>query len=284
MRKTLLPALSILLLIPAFGETAEEQDKAHLDRMSREHQHDKPVASQAAMAEPAQPVTAEELVYAEVGGKPVRGYLARPKNAKGPRPALIVIHEWWGLNDNIRAMTRRLAGEGYTALAVDLYGGAAADTPEKARELSAEAGKNRGPVEENLRQAYGYLEAQQKAPKVGVIGWCFGGGWSLNTAMLLPDKIDAAVLYYGRTETDPEKLRPLRMPVLGLFGAEDKGIPLEGVRQFERVMKELGKNVTVHVYEGADHAFANPSGTHYNAKAADDSWKKTTAFLKKHLG
>ena len=284
MRETLLSALLILLLLPAFGEAGEEQDKAHLDRMSKEHQHDKPVASQAAMAEPAQPVTAEEVVYAKAGGKPVRGYVARPTNAKGPLPALIVIHEWWGLNDNIRAMTRRLAGEGYTALAVDLYNGAAADTPEKARELSAAAGKNRGPVEENLRQAYGYLETRQKAPKVGVIGWCFGGGWSLGTAMLLPDKIDAAVIYYGRVETDPEKLRPLRMPVLGLFGAEDKGIPLEGVRQFERTMKELGKDVTVHVYEGADHAFANPSGTRYNDKAADDSWKKTTAFLKKHLG
>jgi carboxymethylenebutenolidase len=252
--------------------------------MAQEHQHDKPAATQAATTEPAQPVEAQEVTYAEIGGKPVKGYLARPKGAQGALPGLIVIHEWWGLNDNVRAMTRRLAGEGYTALAVDLYGGAVAESPDKAQQLMQASMQDRAPLEENLRRAYDYLETQQKAPKVGVIGWCFGGGWSLGTALLLPDKIDATVLYYGRVETDKQKLAPLQMPVLGIFGAADQAIPVEGVRQFETAMKELGKDVQVHVYEGADHAFANPSGGNYNAKAANDAWQKTTAFLKKHLG
>ena len=103
-------------------------------RMAQEHQHDKPTPSPAAMQEPAQPVTGEEVTYGEAGGKPLHGYAARPKSAQGALPSVIVIHEWWGLNDNIRAMARRLAGEGYQALAVDLYGGAHADTPDAAHE------------------------------------------------------------------------------------------------------------------------------------------------------
>ena len=104
------------------------------------------------MQEPARPVTAEEVTYGEVGGKPLRGYLARPKSPQGALPGLIVIHEWWGLNDNIRAMTRRLAGEGYQALAVDLYGGHA-DTPDAAMKLMNATMQNPAAGEENLKRA-----------------------------------------------------------------------------------------------------------------------------------
>ena len=131
MRKFLVPALLLALLVPA---AAHADEKADLARMAQEHQHDKPVASPAAMEAPAQPVDGAEVTYGEVGGKPLRGYAARPKSAKGPLPGVIVIHEWWGLNDNIRAMTRRLAGEGYEALAVDLYGGSHADDPRRGDE------------------------------------------------------------------------------------------------------------------------------------------------------
>lgn len=278
--KTLLLAILALLLVPAFAHAGEEED---MKRMAEEHQHDKPTATPAATAEPAQPVTAEEVSYGEVGGKPVRGYLARPKDAKGPLPGLIVIHEWWGLNDNVRAMTRRLAGEGYQALAVDLFGGAVADTPDAAMKQVNAVTQNREPAGDNLKDAYAFLESKG-AKKIGVIGWCFGGGWSLGTAMLLPDKIDATVIYYGRVETDKEKLAPIKSPILGLFGGKDKGIPVEGVRAFEKALKELGKPAEIHIYENADHAFANASGGNYNPEAAKDSWAKTTAFLKKNLG
>lgn len=278
--KTLLFATLVLLLLPAFAQAGEEED---MKRMAAEHQHDKPTATPAATAEPARPVTAEEVTYGEAGGKPVRGYLARPKDAQGPLPGLIVIHEWWGLNDNVRAMTRRLAGEGYQALAVDLFGGLVADNPDAAMKQVNAVMQNREPAGDNLKDAYAFLEGKG-AKKIGVIGWCFGGGWALGTAMLLPDKIDATVIYYGRVETDKEKLAPIKSPILGLFGGKDKGIPVEGVRAFEKALKELGKPAEIHIYENADHAFANASGGNYNPEAAKDSWAKTAAFLKKNLG
>ncbi|HYO12003.1 MAG TPA: dienelactone hydrolase family protein [Thermoanaerobaculia bacterium] len=278
--KITLPAILALLVLPAFALAEDEKD--HMQRMAQEHKHDKPTATPAAMAEPARPVTAEEVTYGTVDGKPVRGYLARPKDAKGTLPGLLVIHEWWGLNDNIRAMTRRLAGEGYQALAVDLMGGAVAETPDAAMKQMEAVSKDRASAEDNLRDAYAFLE-KNGAPKIGVIGWCFGGGWSLNTAMLLPDKIDAVVIYYGGVTADKGKLTPIQAPILGLFGGKDKGIPVEGVRAFEKSLKELNKNAVVQIYEDADHAFANASGGNYNAEAAKDAWQRTTAFLGKHL-
>jgi carboxymethylenebutenolidase len=271
--------LLTLTLIPAAARADEKADAA---RMAQEHQHDKPVATQAAMQEPARPVSAEEVTYGDVGGKPAHGYLARPKDAKGTLPALVVIHEWWGLNDNIRAMTRRLAGEGYQALAVDLYGGATADNPDNAMKLVNGVLGNTAAAEDNLKKAVAYLKGKG-AKKIGVIGWCFGGGWSLQTALLAPADINATVIYYGRLETDPAKLAALKSPVIGFFGATDNSIPAATIHAFEAELKKQGKPVEVHIYEGAGHAFANPSGGNYRPDAAKDSWQRTTAFLAKHL-
>ena len=276
--KILLLSLALILL-PTLARADEKSDMA---RMAQEHKHDKPVATQAAKEEPARPVDAEEVTYVQIGGKPVRGYYAKPKGARGDLPGLIVIHEWWGLNDNIRAMTRRLAGEGYQALAVDLFGGAVADNPDAAMKQVNNVLQNTGPAEENLRRAAAYLE-NKGAKKLGVIGWCFGGGWSLATAMLMPDKIDATVLYYGRLETDPKKLSAIKSPILGIFGAADSSIPIAGVRQFEDALKKLGKPVEIKIYEGAGHAFANSSGGNYRPDAAKDAWQRTTAFFAKNL-
>jgi len=284
MRKlTLSLAVLALSLAPAAIWADERSAMDPTAAMAEQHKHDKPTATTAAAAAPAQEVTGEEVVYATVAGKPVRGYLARPKASKGPLPGLIVIHEWWGLNDNIRGMAKRLAGEGYTALAVDLYGGQHAETPDKAKELMGAAMQDTAAALDNLKQAYGFLETKEKAPKIGVIGWCFGGGWSLQTALLLPDKIKATVIYYGHPETDKAKLATLKMPILGLYGAKDQAIPVASARGLEKDLKELGKDAEFHIYDDADHAFANPSGGNYNAKDADDAWRRTTAFLKKNL-
>jgi carboxymethylenebutenolidase len=168
-------------------------------------------------------------------------------------------------------------------LAVDLYEGEVAEDREGAMTLMRGASENRDRLVENLRQAHAYLAAQG-ATSIGVIGWCFGGGWSLQTGLTLGDEIDATVIYYGRLQTETDALAALASPVLGIFGAEDRGIPLEGVRKFEAALAELGKPASIHVYEGADHAFANPSGTRYNAEAAEDAWSKTLAFFAQHLG
>jgi carboxymethylenebutenolidase len=285
MKKHVLAVLAVLAVL--FLGSARADEKSDAAKMAEQHKHDKPTATAAATKPPAQEVTGEDVVYATVGGKPVHGYLAKPASAKasakGPLPGLIVIHEWWGLNDNIRGMAKRLAGEGYTALAVDLYGGQTADTPDKAKELMGAVLQDTAPGMENVKQAYAFLKTQEKAPKIGVIGWCFGGGWSLQTALLLPDKIAATVIYYGHLETDKAKLAPLKMPILGFFGGKDQSIPVASIREFEKALKDLGKSVEIHIYDDADHAFANASGGNYNAKDAEDAWKRTTVFFKKHL-
>ena len=275
-------------LLPSCGsgpepESAAGPGDAFAERVAAEHAEDLPVASGAAAVEGSVPVVAEKVAYGSVDGRPIHGYLARPEAAKGPLAGLIVIHEWWGLNDNIRAMTQRLAGEGYAALAVDLYDGQVADEAVLARQLAGAAQENAPALRDNLRQARAYLVSRSGAPRVGTIGWCFGGGWSLDTALTLGADVDAAVIYYGRLVTDPERLGRLQAPVLGIFGSNDRAIPVASVREFEAVLGRLGKPAEIHVYEGADHAFANPSGTRYNAEAAGDAWKRTTAFFREHL-
>jgi carboxymethylenebutenolidase len=280
MRAPIFMTLLALVLGTAYAGADGMRD---MDKMAAEHQGDHPTATPAATTAPKIPVTGENVVYGEVGGKKLNGFLARPKGVSGPLPGIIVIHEWWGLNDNIRDMARRLAGEGYAALAVDLYGGAKADTPDQATALMQAAMKDMAAGQDNLHQAYNYLATAQHAPRIGVIGWCFGGGWSLATALLLPDKIAATVIYYGHLETDRAKLATLKMPILGFFGGQDGSIPVATIRQFESTLKELGKSVEIHIYENAKHAFANASGGNYNAEAASDSWKRTVEFLARNL-
>lgn len=274
-------AVAALLALPAQAAPAADHD--HADRMAEEHQKDQPTPTPAASLEPARPVTGEEVAYATFDGKTIQGYLARPEKAEGNLPALIVIHEWWGLNDNVKAMTRRLAGEGYLALAVDLYEGEVAGDPQRAKALMDDSLTKLTRVMNNLRQAQKYLAEKRQAAKIGVIGWCYGGGWSLETAMNIPDGIDAAVMYYGRVVTETEELNKVKAPLLGLFGELDASLPVGTVKAFEAKLKELGKEATIVIYPGADHAFANPSGTKYNAAAAEDAWKRTTAHFAKHL-
>jgi carboxymethylenebutenolidase len=264
-------------------EAGGDGDGDITERMAREHEGDKPVASGAAEMTPARPVAGQEVVYGKVDGAEVKGYLSMPEGADpATLPALVVIHEWWGLNDNIRKMTDRLAGEGYVALAVDLYGGQSADTPDGAKKLMQGAMSAPEKANTNLNQAIAFLEGK-KADKLGVIGWCFGGGWSLQTAIMAPGKIDAAVIYYGRVGVEKDQLAKIEAPILGVFGSEDQGIPVATVRTFEANLAELGKSADITIYEGADHAFANPSGTHYEPEAARSAWEKTRAFFAKNL-
>jgi carboxymethylenebutenolidase len=135
----------------------------------------------------------------------------------------------------------------------------------------------------NLRQAYDYLEKYAFAPRIASIGWCLGGGWSLQTALLYPDTLDAMVMYYGQVMTDRSRLASLEMPILGFFGGQDQSIPVRQVQEFRGTLMDLGKNVEVLIVPGADHAFANPSGGNYNEQAANEAWVTTLAFLQRHL-
>ncbi|MBZ0102850.1 MAG: dienelactone hydrolase family protein [Thermoanaerobaculia bacterium] len=287
-------SLSLLLVVglgcakPAAQESAAPAGEVaaadeHGARMQHEHAGEAPVATPAAEVAPRQEVLAQDVVYADLDGTPVQGHLVRLVAAEGPLPGLIVIQEWWGLNDNVRAMAARFAGEGYVVLAVDLYEGATGATAEEAAALMGKAMENPARLAANLRQAHAHLKESAGATKVGVVGWCFGGGWSLATALDLGSGIDAAVMYYGRTIDDKAELAKLEAPLLGLFGGVDEGIPLAGVRSMEAALAELGKQAEIVVYDGADHAFANPSGGRYDEAAASDSWKRTTEFFARHL-
>jgi len=265
------------------GPSLSASDREMLDRTAEAHAHDVPVATPAATTPPAVEVMGKTISYGKVGGVPVEGYLVRPKKARGRLPGLIVIHEWWGLNDNVRDEAARLAAEGYVVLAVDLYAGKIATQPPEAMKLSQQLTANPGPAEENLRAAYAWLDQVEKAPRIGTVGWCLGGRWSLRTALLLPDQVDATVIYYGTVKADEAELARLQMPILGLFASKDRIVPAPTVMAFEATMKRLGKDVAIHMYEGADHAFANPSGTAYEPRAAEDAWRLTTAFLRENL-
>ena len=268
---------------PPAAEEERAAGRANVDAMSREHAQDTAEPSPATEVEPARPVVSERLPYAEVDNELVYGHFVFPADMVEPLPAVIMIHEWWGLNDNVRAMADRLAGEGYIVLAVDLFEGNATDSPAEARKQMLEVVEQPAAANENLRQAYEFVSQTAGAPRIGSLGWCFGGAWSLNTAMLFPDDLDAAVIYYGQVTDDTERLLPISAPILGLFGAADRGIPVESVRSFEAALDRLHKNHTIHIYPDAAHAFANPSGNAYDAQAAEDAWQKTLEFLDLHL-
>ncbi|MGH8279091.1 MAG: dienelactone hydrolase family protein [Gammaproteobacteria bacterium] len=258
-------------------------DHQYLLAMTAMHVDDKPVASPATYPKPVQPVQHREVVYATVNGQPVRGYLAEPANATGALPGIIVIHEWWGLNDNIRSMADQLAGEGYAALAVDLYHGQSATTAAQAVKLMQGVIGDKAAAGSNLRQAYAYLHTTERAPRIGVIGWCFGGGWSLQTALMLAEQINATVMYYGEPVDNVTELSKLKMPLLGFFGEEDRGLTPKVVRSFQTALKQAHVNAEIHEYPGAAHAFANPSGGNYRPEAARDAWKRTLAFFARYL-
>jgi carboxymethylenebutenolidase len=207
------------------------------------------------------------------GGK---AYLSLPPGA-GPHPGIIVIHEWWGLNDNIKHWADRLATAGYAALAVDLYGGVTTDTPDAAMKAmkAVDPQKAIGVI----KAGFDFLasDSRIKASKRAVIGWCFGGGYSLQTALAIPN-LDGAIIYYGQLETDPRKLAAIKAPILGIFGKLDKGIPPAKVAEFAAALKQAGVRHDIHEYD-AEHAFANPSNAKYDEKASADAWTHVLAFL-----
>jgi carboxymethylenebutenolidase len=282
-------AISILIALAACGQGGRDEaatdplSQQNVDRMSREHADDSGRPSAGATIPPERDVVAETLAYAEVDEELVYGHFVFPSDMVDPLPGLIVVHEWWGLNDGVRAMADRLAAEGYIVLAVDLFGGKTADFPPDARELMLAVLQKPQLAEENLRQAYEFIRDTGGAPRIGSLGWCFGGAWALNTALLFPDELDAAVIYYGEVPADEDRLAPLDVPILGLFAENDRGIPVQSVRSFEQVLDKLGKDHEIEIYPGVGHAFANPSGTSYNAEVARRAWDRTIEFLREHL-
>ncbi|HSD66958.1 MAG TPA: dienelactone hydrolase family protein [Vicinamibacteria bacterium] len=225
----------------------------------------------------------EQTVSFKSGDELASGLLVSP-DGRGPFPAAIVVQEWWGLNDWVKEQARALAKEGYVALAVDLYRGKVATKQEDAHQLMMGTPPDRALRDLQGAVAWLRLQASVRKDRIGVIGWCMGGGYTLRLATVEPG-LAAAVAYYGTPPTDAAAIAAIRAPVMGNFGAEDKGPTPEQAKAFEDALKKAGKSVDVKIYPGAGHAFANvnnPWGG-YRKDAAEDAWARTTAFLARYL-
>ena len=219
----------------------------------------------------------ETVAITTPGGAHVSAALAVPEVT--PAPVVLLVHEWWGLNDHIKSVAAEFAAQGYVALAIDLYGGNVATTRDDAKTYMQAVD---GDVASDTAGAWvDWLRARGEVTgKVGTVGWCFGGGWSLNTALARP--VDATVAYCGRVNKSAADLASLDGPVLGHFATRDNWINADMVGGFEAAMDDAGKIYTNHWYE-ADHAFANPTQARYDAEDAALSWDRTLAFLAANL-
>ncbi|MDH5557095.1 MAG: dienelactone hydrolase family protein [Alphaproteobacteria bacterium] len=210
-------------------------------------------------------------------GRRVSGALAMPLGA--PAPTVLLIHEWWGLNDQIKAITAELGRLGYLAVAVDLMDGRVAKTAEEARTLTGAVVAN--DAADTLAGWIEWLRVHDASNrKIGVVGWGFGGGWSLAASIESP--VEATVVYYGRINRKASELVRLKGPVLGHFANHDKFIDKAMVSAWESEMDKAGKRYTTHWYD-ADHAFANPTSARYDEADARLAWDRTLKFFDETL-
>lgn len=243
-----------------------------------------PLASILASPAVAQEVAAGTTMISlrTKGGQDVSGALALPSDlASGAKaPAVLLIHEWWGLNDQIKTMARVLADEGYIVLAADLFKGVVAKDAAEARFQVRNVDEDE--AVDTLTSWAEWLRAHgSTTDKLGTCGWGFGGGWSLGASMAT--SVDATVIYYGNLARKAEELRNLNGPVIGHFGTRDMYITREMVGEFESEMSKAGRVATVHWYE-ADHGFANPATARYDEEDAREAWARTLSFFGSYLG
>jgi carboxymethylenebutenolidase len=223
------------------------------------------------------------------------GYLVYPVSSeKGQAtnetklPAVIMIHENKGLNDHIKNMANLLAQQGYVVLAADLFKGEVVTDQNDSRRLTQAVRSDPENAINNLQAAVEYASSLPNVDpsRIASMGWCFGGGQSLQLALNSKDHpLAATIIYYGSAlVTDNSNLSKIKWPVLGVFGDQDRGIPVDKVNEFKATLDEVGVPNEIYIYKGVGHAFANPSGDNYAPAETQDAWEKTLAFLKKYLG
>lgn len=223
------------------------------------------------------PSTQENIRTEEVNYGPAIGYLALPTGT-GPFPAIILIHEWWGLNDNIRWYAEQFAKQGYVALAVDLYGEWTQDQS-RARELATQVRENVPFAMDNLRQAAAYLRSRPEVTsnRLASVGWCFGGQWSYQMAKN-DFGLDASVMYYGQFAPEDD-LHHMKTLIIGHFGEEDQGIPVQNVKEFQAKLQTLSGEHRIFIYPNEGHGFARE----LESESARVAWERTLEFLKEHV-
>ena len=215
-------------------------------------------------------------------GETVHAVLYRPAGT-GPFPALVAIHEWWGLNDWVKQQAQMFAEHGYVTLAVDLYRGQVATDPEMAHELMRALPQDRGV--QYLQSAVAYLKNQKNVQTnhIGAVGWCMGGGFAMQLAIAEPS-LRAVAINYGALETNPGQLKKIHAAILGNFGAQDRGITPKDVQAFAAAMAKLGHPVDVKEYSDAGHAFQNPDNkTGYLQADTADADQRMLKFFRRYL-
>lgn len=275
-------AVVVSTWVSACGGARNASDP-YVEGLEVEHAGDEPIANESANREPIAQSSGDPVVYGTRGADELVGYVASPIDIQGPVPGILLIHEWWGLNENIETTADQLASYGYVVLAVDLYGGDVAEDSDTARAYMQAASEDPRAMMDNVEQGLDWLEGYMQVTGLGVMGWCFGGGQSLQSGIEFGDRLDAIVVYYGRLTDDVSELSTIEAPILGHFGETDASIPPEAVDAFDAAARDAGLQATTYVYEGAGHAFANPSGTRYEADAADTAWERTIEFFAQHL-
>jgi carboxymethylenebutenolidase len=232
---------------------------------------------------PVAPV--ETAVKFRAGERTIRAVQARPPGA-GPFPAVVMLHGDFGLNAWVKNQARRLADKGFLVLAVDLYDGELPKDIEEAHIL--ERGLPEDRVRADVKAAVDYLAtlADVRKGAVGVVGWDCGGGFALDAAVH-DARIKAVVMCYGRVTTDPERLAPLRAPVLALFGGKDEAFPAATIEQFRKALQQAGKSATIHVYPDSGSCFMEPDSPYFDgrpdAAVIADAWSKIEAHLTKGI-
>lgn len=222
---------------------------------------------------------AGKMVEFPANGGTTPGYLATPAAGKGP--GVIVIQEWWGLVGHIKKVCDRLAAEGFTALAPDVYHGKTATEPDEAGKLLMAL--NIAQAEKDLRGAAKFLAAHSSTAKIGAVGFCMGGQLALFATTLNPT-VGACVNFYGIHPNVKPDYRKLSGPVLGLFAEKDTFVTPQVARDTDAAIKKAGKQSEIHIYPNVDHAFFNDERPDiYNKAAADDAWRRTLGFFRQHL-
>ena len=224
-------------------------------------------------------ILGETIRYPGTEGEVLTGYLAQQESG-GRWPGVVVIQEWWGLNDHIKDVVRRFAQAGFVGLAPDLYHGLVVSEPDEARKAVMEL--DLGTAVQEIRQAIRTLATRDNVlgPKVGLVGFCMGGRLVLRTSLVEP-QVGAAVVFYG-SPLKPEEARELKAPLLGLYGAQDQGNPVDSVRAMEQALNDAGIENEFHIYD-APHAFFNDTRDSYREDAARDAWQHTLDWLREHV-
>lgn len=280
--RTILTLVLALLLAGCGGDGDTTTDGTSNATASRGRDAAPETLDDSALRDPVD-VDAIEIPYGETEDALLRGYFVYPSAMVEPLPAVIVVHEWWGLNDAVREAATQIAEQGYMVLAVDLFQGQTASSTADASALARQLLETPGFAEQNLRAAHTFLTEAAGAPTVATLGWSLGGYWAVEATRFLPDQFAAAVVYYGQPDSDPDMVSAISAPVLGLYGGADRSIPAESVRAFRKQAQALDKSVEVIIFPKANHGFANPDDSRYDNRIAEQAWRRTAAFLDRYL-